>query len=1553
MYTHKISFGDLVYIVSNTCLLLASHNSPGPIFTPQEPVLPTSFRNGLFQILSVAEAQERPAIREPSSTYDPENQTTPRDREGFVKQGTPVILYHLETDSFLSISEDYKGSATPMSATLTQAVSFDNVMTLSHLKGYDDILYYDQPLYIQLQGVNLFLKNGESREKKVLKTRGKSDKRLLVPDIVPRKSVFDDIRVFSNAEFHEIGSTFNLINYQTAQFLKEHRQTVSNGDYIRLRYIDKWMTVYQSLEEQKDVYFERVNKKPQNHSSLNTIFQVIDINSFKGDSIVSNTTKKYILKHYMTGAYIHFNSPNDMKAYDEFSDFVNETTYCYFEAKGDKETIIIDEMPLRIKNAANQDYTAYIKPTDVQFLASELHGMTTLLFFGFINIDEYHYKNERNLERFVAGTSNVFDDEEQYNIVFEKISSKEFKRIVQVERLASSINESRDQKVFSDVFSEQDIRDCNNNISNTNVLCQNILKGLNYGRINPEIEQIERDRLIESDYSTYTLLRELRIFDQIPRMLYQYTFTPLASDKTYVLHSIDQAKLLELFKLYGKIIRRACIEDSTNVFYNCQFIKIYINLMFEPSFEAFKDTVALRQQTKRVTLKILKALLRNGNLNSIGQLIKFKDRLFSFMDIDRSYDTYYLELLEFYSNPKRCEFTSLYRDSFLSEYLRREHSQLRIFPLILLDQKELFVELKNQVSPLSQLHEKPTEYKYFIAAIRATIALSSSKQMLLYHQAFMTFYPLNVLQAILEDSQVYIEIKLLMYLVVLHVHVNYVQSPLMNLPTDIIISPAIAPQISNTTKSMLNNLSQFLVGDLEKHRLIDKGILDEFEQNIPLLSSNTLKGYKINLLRTFYSSHSNSSDTIKIIIFYIGSIISNGDFDVSFLQVAFEVLLDLMIVQQAKKTKKMFKLLSTLVLVHSKLEESIHFEIASKTQSSFDAENEKQILDLHAILKDLSVMDTVDLNDYRISIQTQKYVENIKSVRNTTTNSSPDYLLLTSKEDMETFTTLLDFIGLLTCINRDCGVYQEITRTPLISTAQFQQTRNTIGNLLCLIYNPNIHYPQFMADDPTPPDFHAMLVDFIQQGLEHVFRIKPSAIVPQVQDLFQRLSLHEILLDLLTYSLNLALADQPPQTYFPRTQLTKLLIVLLTIFVYNNKANQKALTSHGAFLKLYYNRDFLNKSLYVRTLFSESIRDNQEILSLDQSRIHAILHHNTINHISLCAFLSQDSAFFPGIVLLPSLLTINIHKEVLDVFRIIRIAFEKIFAQDKGVLYQINQRPEGMIYVSFPPLFYNFIETLRSIFEVLRRTKKEGKSVRIVNLQGRLNSHSTLLGLMTFEEAAPFRVKALVLQCINKLHLSKTIFNEEFLSTQNMLPSFRLVVYLLSELGEFLAIYPRNPNPAAVQKAWVELDEVCQDNVRLFQDEEENLSFEFLKEKQSENRKELYYFSESFENCRHWTILVWKSTYIYDVAWKFVVKLCRLYPAIIIKSGLFGVIFEMSQQLIALIDKTDSKALDSIQKHYEAINCIQEYQVFKEDIHKILELIASKKKLLNTIPTLD
>jgi len=1585
MFSQRVLFGDIIYLnVDNNSNSLAAYSSEvSPCFVSIADSVHTPFKKAHFQIL--------PATSESLATislkgYVEENIAVLKDSQ--------VVFLHRETGCYLST--DQKEDSEESSMQLRKDFSEEAIFRLSLLEDVtnegDEVLY-EQLIGIFSERMQLYLTVGDGYNEKREINPSNSYSRVTsdFPKVMGRKSPFEFAGNHLSASFNETAREFKMSRFESNENIRQGKQEIKNGDYVRIKHCDKWLTFYPNQDKKKETYFERINDQFQSYNFIHTIFQVLDEQSLQSSSITTEESKLYLLRHYLTGNYLHANSVTGVKVDAEIKKSETETPYCNFETQSEV-SIIQERQPLRIKFAGLENET-YLKQSEDIPVKNVQFEINTLYFFGFKLPEEYSYKNQKNLIRTLGETSKPFDaDSEKYNIIIEKVSKEEMDQILRVEEFTNTLQSLVDlisipKQAESNIVAEINTR-IKSLIEETVQLLEKLHKA---GKVGDEEEKLglesqkKQYQLEVSERCVQALIREFRIFDlihmvnfllikKLPKNLEINNIKESSAEETESEpERFNLEAFFSLYELLAKVLTSSLSQNNGNRFYNSQYIRIYIHFMSDSCDGVFKKDEAelYVHRVKKITLGLLKILLWDDDLDGLGQLNFYQTMIFNTMKSDKTYQTYYLELLEHISSSKAYNLINTFRDAFIINVLADQESFKSTFPIFKTREEgdEIFVRFERgeplEIS-VSELHKEEEPYNYFIAALRVAVALSTSKFVTFYHQ-FIKHYPLNTLQAILKLPKINVELKMLIHLIVLYVYFDYLRLPFNFIPPNIQTATDELRQTLNQEEKKIVDFCKTCIGEIEQTSLTLGNIAEEVHKNINSLNTQDCS-QQINLLEHFIASEF-TFESAQVMLFYVNASIQNGNITIHFLNKAKEALLKVRRAYQNSEGNELRiipTLLELFTLINQKMKNhstiAIYNQVIKTQNPNAEDYSRKIISGLKKIhLETFAPFDMISLNEPVISGVSFQYLKEVAKYENSIADELDKFVILSSTRDVEILKETIDIALTLNQNVRKYYVEKEIEGNITLDGQEYVNNLELLEKLLTFIYNPYEHflfYDEKIPDASPPEDIDDHLARFFRvlrtekvAYRDHPFLLKHKAVSKLQQRIFAMLSIHDILLKLLNCTITLTVKDKPADAPAEVYQ-SRLILVILIAFVAQNRSNQGLLANSHGFISLYYQQKYIDKSCDTLTLFAEVMRDNEKLLEITKKFIYDITCYTFLGTIKPRAINKESGAYLcTAVMSMHYLQKADIPLVTYNTFSVAESKLDDLLKNEfpnLDLLKKIEEKTEqALIKIDFPACYYNIREMLATLVELVQATYQQKKNHKIVKLRDHLTSQKFLQGLTKPEYRFEFEIKNLLLKFLNKMNFSKHEKISDFVTMEDLETGKSIISYIINELFEFLLFSSKNQNRDVTEKIYQDFCGATQ-KADLSEDDADKGCLKAVRKSYKEfvgcnlSHVKLTIFMDELP-----LPVVWEYLYIFRDCWKFMAKLCLSYPEVVMATDLFDYFLLASEQLVLLSDTLNFRVLPRIKKYFAKMEEVKQYESFKERIREIKELVIERLETLS------
>ena len=1344
------------------------------------------------------------------------------------------------------------------------------------------------------------------------------------PQILPRRNVLESVGDVFEPTLSENPVPGKVMKFLSSEEFNLRKDNIINGDYVRIRCDNKWLTFYAYPDKRGDCYFERIEDRYQSMNYSSTIFQIIKGNN-GGPVSVSD---KYYIRHLVTGAYLTKGDSEGFKALYKYPGSNNENeepTQWVFETKVDDPNVR-EKAELKIKSANEKACIQIGTPAPIPNVQLEKN---TVYYFGFNLPEEYTFKNLKNLTRFNAITQSDSD----YNIVLERVDPKELEDILYIEGYANRLQHLID--IHDNTASQVKMKEVQ---VQTEKLFSRLYSTEKLNSSGIEAEKTPYKLKIPRRY-IQTLLRELRVFD----LVHIITFLAI---KKGAFKDCDTTLYSTLYNQFIELVIAGLFHYTPNRFYNSQFIRVYIHSLSVGCHAnySYQNLVATKNSMRYKTLELLKELLWDEDLDGLGQLNYYTTTIFGDHKANDNYETYFLELTEHISNSRAYNLVNTFRDQFVETFMVNEPFN-NTFPIFTRTDGQIQVRIRNFIDEgetisLFDLPANESKFKYFRSSMRLLIALSSCK-LIPYYQQIIKHYPLIILQDIVKEPEYDISIRTLCHLVLLYGYFNYVKLPFQCVPPTIQTSSEHLREILNQEETRIQEACKTVIGADEKSKLEQLGILEAVENNITKLNTSDFNT-QISLVQVFSDKILNPGEVLQAIE-YITRIIENGNMNIVFLNKAKEALAKVRTRCTKDEEEDLLpvlpQVLQTLTLINQKMRihstNAIYTQVIKAKHPNAEEQARKIIGGLRKIqYESISPLDILGLNEPIASENAIKSLKDITAFEETVVEDLDKFVILSSEKDVK---DVRDAIEIALTLNQHLRNYRSIKATPTtqlsINYSEGQKIIELIEKLLLILYNPEEHFRfkddhLFQKPSKSPKE---RFIDALQaqktQKKDPVFKTVTSAVSKLQQSIFALLSLHDILLQTLHTSLYLTMEGKPDGSQW-ELYLIRLCIVVLIVFCHKNIHNQNLLVNSQAFVSLYYAQHYINQSADSLTLFAEVMRDNEELLEVTKKFIYDITWYTFLGTIKPREINNNSESYLTAAISsLHYLSKANIPKVTFDAYEIGQAKLNQIFKNTFEKLDILNTLKSNDD-ITFPGCYYNIREMLESLCGLIRDSLAEEKTEGLKNFRKEFTVEQFITGLCTGTYVLQFELKNLIVKLFKKMHVSKRLLNPAYFDEHEFMIK-RLIGYLLIDIMEFFITSSNDQKAAedlyqlALEKAFIE-------------------KYRDSQEAYKELRK--YNLKEVFVTIHHDRIpieLAWRNLYVYGDAITTISKIGILYPKYFLTSGLIELYLKIVEFLATNADLSNYQVLFKIKKHLVTLSEMPQYEKFLSSIKSALEVVSS------------
>ena len=413
-----------------------------------------------------------------------------------------------------------------------------------------------------------------------------------------------------------------------------------------------------------------------------------------------NPTKRYMLKHLISGKYLTLDS--ESVKLSEYARIHEESMKLSIvmrrNERGDPSHKYIGQnsiYELRFNNEALDQNRKIltIGAGDEQF--TKQPDFTGSHFSGFKLTDDYLNKFLLT-ERFAVEIKDSTDDKfSSFRLIHPKdieVSSR-----FQGEFLANQFQKFLNSlaKLTRGSSTANKLIELNDEAADLSVQC-NKYTGSTYGEVSDGIsnktEMVNAIRRV--------LLREYRVFDLMYRVLYYTLLDSNVLEKAKPLidtslkdTNTDQLRgVLDLLKSIQKLFLFSYIENDLNRHYCSQFIRVTISCAFYPDSGMFSlATDDEKQEAKNIASQLCRTGLWDQDINAFRQLNHYKS-IFKSREKQISYDSATLKLLNRIMKSEIPKVHHDFRNVFVQTFLADDSNIEHLFPQVYEDERKIYLK---------------------------------------------------------------------------------------------------------------------------------------------------------------------------------------------------------------------------------------------------------------------------------------------------------------------------------------------------------------------------------------------------------------------------------------------------------------------------------------------------------------------------------------------------------------------------------------------------------------------------------------------------------------------------------------------------------------------------------------------------------------------------------------------------------------------------------------------------------------------------------------------
>lgn len=612
------------------------------------------------------------------------------------------------------------------------------------------------------------------------------------------------------------------------------RKAIKNGDYIRLQLDDFYLTASKSVYRQT---FGLLNQKTDGYkySLINTIFQVAkaqeeDEEYPKGSEVQSSAKRmddqteieKYYLRHIVTGQYLSIPKNELYEVGVDNYDMEEKPA----ETAEPPFFVLVNSFPKNQKSIVTRNSRISLKSFTSKddegefYLESELEkykilqfDLNSTYFVGFKNPEDKIKDKLKLVKKYIVGNQ-VVGSSFKVNLVNEE----ELRKFLEFESYANALK--RFMRVLQCIFTT-------NGKINSEIFANELSKIL---KCSQQLMQF----LKKEDNQVQILAREFRILDMSTRILYYFFTSHQISTLLDYIVKFEKDQVIQLLTNLSQFVLNAAKRNDLTHIYIAQYVRVFINSMINPSSYLKECNKKDEKILKDSIIALLKMLLWDKDMDTLGQLVYYEASIFSCLDSHSDYSTHLLKMMDHYSQSKSPNLVNTLRTNFISKFLSEEEKLKKIFPKLIYLSSENDIELnftRDGYANTMKISEAPKEVIKYLKWVFKLINSVASESSLQFARIMIEFYDEQLCENIVHCNKVPSKIKNEILLMTRLVHFAYNKLPFDTIPPKIqLMLPKIKLDNAMTTFNSIiseakNNLiSGFELGVMESARTTPKSV---------------------------------------------------------------------------------------------------------------------------------------------------------------------------------------------------------------------------------------------------------------------------------------------------------------------------------------------------------------------------------------------------------------------------------------------------------------------------------------------------------------------------------------------------------------------------------------------------------------------------------------------------------------------------------------------------------------------------------------------------------
>ena len=1371
-----------------------------------------------------------------------------------IRYGQELQFLHVESHLFVSLSNDFNENNQDITGLELAHQGDKPASFMFHPRlayTYNgDIVEYDTPLDFISADTKAPLVKGVKMDQFILDKGSNptnnplTDQEDKFPRIEPRgkKSLSETVEMFQtgislNNEEGDKTYIRKFVSFEDEE--RAHKKKLlRNGDYIRISNERIYMTAYNSGNDSPLFFQEFKDGRGFNYSIIYSLFQITELisdqnsqenhesyreherapNLPEGHILEYNPTKRYMLKHLISGKYLTLDS--ESVKLSEYAKIHEESMKLSIvmrrNERGDPSNKYICQnsiYELRFNHEALDQKRKILAIGAGEELFTKQPDFTGSYCSGFKLTDDYLNKFLLTERLDVEAKGSTDDRFSSFRLIHPKeieISSR-----FQAEYLANQFQKFLNSlaKFTREPPTANKLLGLNEEAANLSLQCNKYTNNTHEevpGGVSNKTEVANTIRQV--------LLREYRVFDLMYRVLY-YTLldsnvlekarlareTDLKSTKTDQLRGV-----LDLLRSIEKLFIFSYLENDLNRYYCSQFIRVTISCAFYPDSGMFSlATGDERQEVKNIVSQLCMSGLWNQDTNAFRQLNQYKS-IFKSREKQISYDPTTLKLLNHIMKSEIPKVHHDFRNVFVQTFLADDSNIEHLFPQVYEEEKKIYLKYSQGPSqnrePLLCLSDLNSELfdlnkvhiDYFIEASKLICTLKKIGSPM-FDSKIAEHYQLDVLKRAaqcIDTTPSYHQLRTAILKLIREIFDNYAPGLFKKLPANIYIN---IEDEKTQAKSLVLEINSALKESAEqgasktdtKYLKLQSGdgtlkdlklLIPASIESIDECDNVLLQKYPDKLLDNIYGKLKNEKLELK-------------DFNLACR--TFDMLETNTVGSALAIVKKTLNhKVPTLEDEWNEINREGESKIAPLNEQQYDKQNSRQTEVKHnKLVTLLSMRDMKNKNKtfdpskaFDIFLQAslldqdkeddyaEKGMNKKKIIKNARITEILQYLRRASSLNDSIYDEIgkiafvfdLDTLNQIRHIVKATCRLNEISRTIIfhhdssikieapVLLDLLKEVLDSQWSLFFIIYDTSKHFRYHNKESDQNNRFKEAFQNIKTNSLNLYTKLSLHAVNRFIQKIFKILSTH------LTFDTILQWATGHEAKSEILSQIIRLNTLLLTTYIMDNKENQMICSTMKGFVKQFYIKDSIKYNPDALILFGELFRGNKELLELSNPILYDITTAFLLKETKTKISNTQENACASASILnyqfwCQAAIPIALYSPFSDMKK----KWNNIIQVDQFTSLNILQSEEDII--KLPYCYYSIRELLSSTIEALDSgsNKKEDGSIAL-----QIPILSKLVSLFESENfILQYELKNMLAKCMIKVYFESGV-QASFIKTE-------------------------------------------------------------------------------------------------------------------------------------------------------------------------------------------